>query len=205
MGIIDPALCVELDKSAELCDTFRRNLRGSLRDARALDYVVDVLVQFSEECAFDPVFGERPFPVIIDELWANPDKMGSYNKFKGYADAFLWVCGFLPENVSKSRRSKPGLERYIQFGRDAYEGAIYLAGSLRISNQPVEAMCRVSRGFEQCSRAILEMRARLNVGSAMLPYETVDEISRVLYRGENAAIRLAQIAGRENPGLRVVQ
>lgn len=190
------------DEAKEL---FRNNLRAGINDAFVLDYVVNLLVDFFQSRKLEIVSDQKPLSVKVDELWRSHDRVKSYMAFKGIGDAYLWLCGFMPENLSKKRKHQLGVEWYIEKGRDAYNGAIYLANAHKIRYSPTEILCKVSDRFERCSRAILEMRAKLNNKGMMMEPDVAREISKVLYNGNDISVHLAMIAGEDRPYLRIVR
>ena len=183
---------------------FSNNLRGALQESNVLDYVVNVMVDFLQSRKLEIVSDQKPLSVKVDELWNNKDRHKSYLGFKGIGDTYLWLCGFMPENLSKRRKHQLGVGWYVAKGRDAYNGAIYLANAHRIRYSPTDILCKVSDRFERCSRAMLEMRARLSNKGIIMEPEVAREISDVLNYGNDIAVHLARIAGEERPYLRIV-
>ncbi|MBD3312948.1 hypothetical protein GF345_00740 [Candidatus Woesearchaeota archaeon] len=180
-------------------------------DRKARDYVSGMLVRFAYEADFGRVFSEKPLSVGLYELWESGDKALAYDGFRKNGDAILWLCGFFPDRLAKHRKPRGshhvmgmGLGWYVEKGRLAYNSAIDLGNEIRVGGDQIETLSKVSGGFEDCSRAILEMRVRASEGNAVAEPEILNEISDVLYKGQDAAARIVQIAGRVRPTLSFV-
>ncbi|MBU0536482.1 MAG: hypothetical protein KKE20_05925 [Nanoarchaeota archaeon] len=188
---------------------FRANL--ALDDRRAKNYVTGVLVRFVDKGSFGYVFSDNPLSAELYKLWESPDKAKAFDAFRDNGDAILWLCGFFPGSLAKEKsprgtkqRFGMGLRWYVDKGRYAYNSAIDLGNEIRVGGSQIETLSSVSGGFEDCSRAILEMRVRVNEGAADFRPGIIKELSDVFYKGEDAARRIAEITGRDRPMLKVV-
>ncbi len=194
----------------QLRQFFSANLQP-VDSQRARDYMLGVLMKYVDGADFEKVFSERPISLIADDLWRNPNRSAAYEGFRGIGDAMLILCGLFPHRLSKYRRKRgthevmsPGLGWYVDKGRDSYNAALHISNEMRLGGDITSALSIMSEGFEQYSRAILEMRVRMNEGACISDPYVASEVSAVLYHGGDAAARLAEIAGKERPALSIV-
>lgn len=125
------------------------------------------------------IYNESLERVRIQELFNKED----FSKLRDMGDAFLWLCGFFPEQVIDKNRNRPRfmltLKDYVLYGRTAYN----LASVLREGKElPIS---EISRNFEWVVNSIFNIRDKINPNlKYFLHEETISEIEKVINFGK---------------------
>ncbi len=179
---------------------FESNLRDRITDRELKRYVVSVMTDFMHSEKFFLFFDERAESVRFDAIFKQ-DKIKAYNLFKDIGDSYLWFCGFYPEFLSKKKKSRLGLETYIEYGKESYNYAVYIGNAMKNSSLDTRTISRASDNFVYLARAIFDFRSR--VDSRKLIYTInpgiLEEIRNIMYNGRN----IPELA--ENPMLKIIR
>jgi len=165
----------------ELRRFFERNLSDLVDEKELRNYLTGVMADVVLHDKTSIFFDERPTPVMLDDMWKQ-ERAQAFDSFKTTGDVIMWLCGYFPEAMAKSRRARLGLREYIKTGKTAYDCAIYLGN---VTKRPdVPTISRVSDHLAQLSGAIFDFRNRMNYAYlANLNQETEEEIRQVFYKG----------------------
>ncbi|MFO8016137.1 MAG: hypothetical protein R6U32_03465 [Candidatus Woesearchaeota archaeon] len=189
---------------------FRNNLKENIDNRKALDYIVDMLcgLMKPKDSIMPAQDQSEPLPVVFENLWRKKDKHSSYNSFRDYGDSFLLLCGYFPDHVAGKRKSPLRIDDYMRRGEQSYGNAAYIARKHSLTNDP-GMLDTLSRDFRKCSRALFEMRMRVdNVAFATSltnDQQVLREITSALYGMKDVEGYLLSIAGSERPPLRLVK
>ena len=184
-------------------------------------HVIDMLVGFAESERPLALLKDRPAYLILEDLWQDRYKAGTYEGLMDLGDSTLFLCGFYPEHLARTRRGAAGLGTYLDIGQNSYDYAVQVGRHLANCDPPISVPFQLADNFKYAARAIFGARARLDPGVVLMGQETIREIFYYMGMGssfsveklsERAALHVAHSSEkpvekahkRENPGLRIV-
>jgi len=95
------------------------------------------------------------------------------------------MCGFYPESLTKTNRSKMGLNAYINYGRTSYNYAVSVGNKIKNQKTDIQGVSNASVNFKSLARAIFNFRNRINSGEfIIIKPEAIREIREVIYDGK---------------------
>ena len=152
----------------ELKDLFSSNLADFVKDVDIKSHLVSVLDSFVSG-RDTPTKEVKPHSVIVNELYEE----GKYASLVMRGDAYLFMCGWFPDYVSRSKNS-PGMNFFIKKGIDSYEYALYLMHKSRIKEK-FSVISKLGSKFKENINAIVYLKASLQ-GEVIMTPESMYEL-----------------------------
>ena len=208
MGIIDPDIKIErvgtekleLMSPEDLLRFFKNNLSGLIDDAEIKDYVADMMVRFAHPSVLSVFSDDKTDSLRFDSLLNDPEKHKKYSSLTKIGDAYLWLSGFFPAYLAKTKKSGLGLRNSLQTGQTAYNYAVSVGTQLDSPDPEVGTVSRLGDNFGGLVKAIFELKMRTDIGVLSLSPDVIGEISDTLYGGRPLSV----YKHKEKPMLRVV-